>query len=128
MALGGAIGNQSSVIVVRALATSRLSAEKPWRFVLKQLKVGLAMAFCCALFVFVASYFFSAQSLQLNQLKVVGLSLVAAIMTGSIVGTGIPLFMAFKKVDPAIASAPLISTICDITGVTIYTSLIIGLL
>ena len=43
MALGGAIGNQSSVIVVRALATSRLSAEKPWRFVLKQLKVGLAM-------------------------------------------------------------------------------------
>ena len=58
----------------------------------------------------------------------VGLSLVAAIMTGSIVGTGIPLLMSLRRIDPAIASAPLISTICDITGVTIYTSLIIGLL
>ncbi len=128
MALGGAIGNQSSVIVVRALATNRLSAEKPWRFVLKQLKVGLAMALCCALVVFIVSYFFSGQSLQFDQLKVVGLSLVAAIMTGSIVGTAIPLLMSLKKIDPAVASAPLISTICDITGVTIYTSLIIGLL
>tara|TARA_B100000029_G_C17591848_1_gene962781 strand:+ start:765 stop:2117 length:1353 start_codon:yes stop_codon:yes gene_type:complete len=128
MALGGVIGNQSSVIVVRALATNRLSLEKPWPFVLKQFKVGFAMALFCTLAVFLIAYFFSGEAIQGNQFEVVGLSLAGAIIVGNIVGTGIPLLMSLKKIDPAISSAPLISTICDITGVTIYTSLIINLL
>ena len=50
----------------------------------------------------------------------VGLALLAAMVISSLVGTLIPLFFHRIKVDPAVASGPLISTVNDLVAVVTY--------
>ncbi|MDD2402772.1 MAG: magnesium transporter, partial [Clostridia bacterium] len=54
---------------------------------------------------------------------VVGLAMMGNMITASTMGTLVPI--AFKKIgiDPAVASAPFISTVVDITGLLIYSTL-----
>ncbi|MBC8515609.1 magnesium transporter [bacterium] len=124
MALGGAIGNQSAVIVVRALATGRLDNEKPWGFLLKQFRVGLVMAALCGGVVLVVSRWAGILPSGPTAPMIVGASLLGVILAGSMVGAGIPLLLSRKNIDPAIASSPLIGSICDLCGVSIYTGFI----
>ena len=51
---------------------------------------------------------------------VVGASLIATLIIGTLAGTVIPLILNKFKVDPAIASGPLITTINDILSLLIY--------
>ena len=50
----------------------------------------------------------------------VGVSLLLAIIVSSLVGTLVPLFFKKIKVDPAVASGPLITTVNDLVAVVIY--------
>lgn len=54
---------------------------------------------------------------------VVAMAMVLTVMTGSIIGLTIPFIFTKMKIDPATASAPLITSIADITGVLIYFSI-----
>ncbi|MCH7493367.1 magnesium transporter [bacterium] len=122
MAMGGAMGNQSAVIVVRSIATGRLEPGRPGKFMARQVATGLIMAALAALVVLLVGRFTGL--LPPAYVAVVTVSLAAALAGGTIIGAGIPLAMSRLGVDPAIASAPLISTLCDITGVTVYTLLL----
>ena len=51
---------------------------------------------------------------------VVGTSMIATIALATIIGTLVPLFFHKLKIDPAITSGPLVTTIKDITGLLIY--------
>ena len=50
----------------------------------------------------------------------VGISLVVAMVISSLVGTLVPLFFHKIKVDPAVASGPLITTVNDLVAVVTY--------
>ena len=50
----------------------------------------------------------------------IGASLLLAMLISSAVGTLIPLFFKKIKVDPAVASGPLITTINDLVAVVTY--------
>jgi magnesium transporter len=54
---------------------------------------------------------------------VVALTMILAVMAGSLVGLTIPFIFTRLKLDPATASAPLITSIADIMGVWIYFSI-----
>ena len=56
-------------------------------------------------------------------IPVIALTMVIIIMLGSIIGMLLPFIFTRLKLDPATASAPLITTICDISGVLIYFSM-----
>ena len=56
-------------------------------------------------------------------MPVVALSMVLSVMVGSMLGMLLPFIFTRLKLDPATASAPLITSIADITGVFIYFSL-----
>lgn len=51
---------------------------------------------------------------------VVSLTMVTIVMVGSVIGMLLPFILDKMKLDPASASAPLITTICDGVGVLIY--------
>ena len=51
---------------------------------------------------------------------VVGLSMIAIVLIGSLIGTILPFGLHKLKLDPASASAPMITSIADISGVLIY--------
>ena len=50
----------------------------------------------------------------------VGVSLIVAMVISSLVGTVIPIFFKKIKVDPAVASGPLITTVNDLVAVVVY--------
>lgn len=50
----------------------------------------------------------------------VGVSLLLAMIISSLVGTLVPMFFKKIKIDPAVASGPLITTVNDLVAVVIY--------
>ena len=54
---------------------------------------------------------------------VVAITMILTVIVGSILGMLLPFIFTKLKVDPATASAPLITSIADISGVIIYFSI-----
>jgi magnesium transporter len=50
----------------------------------------------------------------------VGMSLVGVVLFGSVVGAMLPFLLRTMRMDPAVASAPLVATLVDVTGLVIY--------
>lgn len=130
LGMGGNIGSQTSTIAVRALATGRIGLERPAvaRFVRHQVTVGMILGLACALIVCVAAIV-----LEQNPYYalVVGVSLFLAMVIATLSGALVPVVFERLGIDPAVASAPLVTTSNDITGVLIYfglASLLIELL
>lgn len=118
--MGGNVGTQSSTITVRNIAINYIEGWDVVITLLQEMAVGVIVGTVCSLIVAVVSYVTHGEMLLSF---IVGLSMFANIVTAATIGTLVPL--TFKKigVDPAVASAPFISTTIDITGLSIYFSL-----
>ena len=57
-----------------------------------------------------------------------GVSLVVAMVISSLVGTVIPMLFHRVRIDPAVASGPLITTVNDLVAVVTYYGLALVLL
>lgn len=123
--MGGNVGTQSSSITIRGLATGSLDASKLSAMLFKELRVGLLMGLICGSIVGLVGFLWQGK-IVLG--LVVGLAMCLAMTVAAIMGVMVPI--AFQKfgVDPALASAPFVSTSNDITGVIIYLSLATTLL
>jgi magnesium transporter len=114
---GGNAGAQSATLMIRSLALGDVQIKDWFRLVGKEflvsLMLGITMAAAVAL---VAS--FRAPEIVL----VVSVTMILTVMTGSLVGLVLPFALTKLKLDPATASAPVITSIADICGVLIYFS------
>jgi magnesium transporter len=54
---------------------------------------------------------------------IVAMTMVLTVMAGSLIGLSVPFLFTKLHIDPATASAPLITSIADIMGVWIYFSI-----
>ncbi|PID14202.1 magnesium transporter [Sporosarcina sp. P34] len=113
----GNTGTQSLAVVVRGLVSEDLDMKKSLRLVFRELIVGVILGVVCGAAIAVIAYIWQG-SFTLG--LVVGSSLVATLIIGTIAGTVIPLILNKFKVDPAVASGPLITTINDILSLLIY--------
>jgi len=118
--MGGNVGTQSSTITVRALATGQLKIDELWRNIWAETKVGLLIGLITGIALSVVALIW-----QNNFLLgiVIGLSLCITVVVAATIGTLLPLIFTKIKIDPAIASGPLITTIIDMGGLLIYFSL-----
>lgn len=124
--MAGNVGTQSLAVTIRVLMDDELNAKAKLRLVLKEMKVG----FCNGLllgglaFVFLGLYIFGLKGYALPTAFLVsgcvGVSLLLAMIISSLVGTLVPLFFAKIKIDPAVASGPLITTVNDLVAVVTY--------
>ncbi|MFS0689447.1 magnesium transporter [Sporosarcina sp. 179-K 8C2 HS] len=113
----GNTGTQSLAVVVRGLVTEELTMKKTLSLVFRELLVGIMLGIICGAVISVIAYIWQG-SFTLG--LVVGSSLVATLIIGTLAGTIIPLILSKFKVDPAVASGPLITTINDILSLLIY--------
>ncbi|MCG7343503.1 magnesium transporter [Sporosarcina sp. ACRSL] len=113
----GNTGTQSLAVVVRGLVTEELTMKKTLRLIFRELLVGITLGIICGAIISVIAYIWQ-DSFTLG--LVVGASLVITLIIGTLAGTIIPLVLNKFKVDPAIASGPLITTINDILSLLIY--------
>jgi magnesium transporter len=115
---GGNAGAQSATLMIRALATGDV-VVKDWLSLMgKELLVAILLGLTMAVAVGLVASFRSPEIII-----VVGLSMVFTVLVGCILGLSLPFIFTMLKLDPATASAPLITSLADISGVFIYFSI-----
>jgi magnesium transporter len=120
-AMGGNIGIQSSTVVVRALATGEVEVHQISSQVFRELRVAILNSAILIPLLFVISVIWRGD-LQLSIL--VCISMILVFLYSALVGTVIPMLLARRGIDPAIATGPFITTSNDIIGVLIYLGLV----
>ena len=70
------------------------------------------------------SFYGGGQSIAL----IVGLSMVAIVIVANTFGVLLPFGLSILKVDPAVASSPLITSVMDVLGLIIYFSIAVAVL
>ncbi|CAM3543399.1 magnesium transporter [Marinicrinis lubricantis] len=113
----GNTGTQSLAIVIRGLGTERLHKGALIRLISRDFGVGLVLGLICGILIGIIAYIWQG-SVMLS--FVVSLSLLLTLVIGTLAGTLIPLLLYKLKIDPAIASGPLITTLNDLFSLFVY--------
>jgi magnesium transporter len=114
---GGNTGAQTVSTLIRGLALSEIRLRDTWRVVVRELGSGLLLGLLLGCVAFGRSLMWGS-SVQLS--LVVGLTIVAICTWANTIGALIPLVAQKVGIDPAVVSAPLITTLVDATGLAIY--------
>lgn len=124
--MAGNSGTQSLAVTIRVLMDEDLSAADKGTLIIKEAKVGFCNGILLGILALVCIgiyiYLFKGYEI-LSAFWVaacVGISLLLAMVISSIVGTLVPIFFHKIKVDPAVASGPLITTVNDLVAVITY--------
>jgi len=122
---GGNSGSQAATLVIRAMAVGEINLSDWWLIMRREILSGLLLggilgvigflqvAILANLFHIISSYWF------LIGITVL-ISLVGIVLWGTISGSMLPFILKKLGADPATSSAPLIATLCDVTGLVIY--------
>lgn len=127
--MSGNGGTQSLAVTIRVISNSTLTAKEVWKLILKEARIGIVnglilgifATILCTLYILVFKKYpiFNAFAYA----GCIGGSLMLAIFLSSLGGTLIPLLFKKIKIDPAVASGPLITTINDLVSATLYYTL-----
>ena len=128
--MAGNVGTLSLAVTIRVLMDENLTAGEKVGLVFKEMKVGFFNGLFLGImaFIFIGLYIWLLKGNPVVHAFVisgcVGFSLMAAMVISSLVGTLIPMFFHKIKIDPAVASGPLITTVNDLVAVVIYYGLV----
>ena len=114
---GGNIGAQSSTVVIRGLNTNEVRINKSLKVIQRETIAGAFLGLMLGLVVTVWAYFLQG---NLAVAIAVGISLLAISVLASASGTALPFLFHSLGLDPALMSAPFITTVVDVLGVFIY--------
>lgn len=124
--MAGNVGTQSLAVTIRVLMDENLTGRQKLHLVWKEMKVGfvngLLLGFLAFVFIgiYIACFKHNAWLHAFLISGCVGVSLMVAMVISSLVGTLIPIFFHKIKIDPAVASGPLITTVNDLVAVVTY--------
>lgn len=113
---GGNAGSQSATLMVRALATGDVQVKDWFGLLAKESLIALCLGLTMAAAVSILGYFRG----DLMVALVLALSMTGIVLLGCLIGMSLPFILNRLKLDPASASAPLVTSICDATGVLVY--------
>ena len=114
---GGDVGLQSSTVVIRGLNTQNIRQHGVFQLVRREAMAGAFLGIILGIGAMAWAYL-----LQGNLLVavVVGISLILISLLASVLGAALPFWFSWLGLDPALMSAPFITTIADVFGVFIY--------
>ena len=114
---GGNTGAQTVSTLIRGLALGEIKVADVWRVIGREFGSGLLMGLLLGLVAFGRALLWGSTP---GLAAVVGLTIVAICAWANTIGSLIPLIAYKLKIDPAVVSAPLITTLVDATGLAIY--------
>jgi len=117
VATAGNAGTQSATIVIRGLATEEIKIRDFLKVITRESILGILLggilALTCIFRVFFQEYNWA---LSLS----VGISMGLTVIISAVTGASLPILLNKIKMDPALMSGPLLTTIIDIVGIVIY--------
>lgn len=114
---GGNTSTQSATLIIRAISTGDLTLRKWFSVVKKELIIGLLLGVSIGGIFFLRSFIFN-EGVRLA--LTLGLSTLGIIMVANLIGALLPIALTRLKLDPAIISSPLLTTVVDSLGLLIY--------
>jgi magnesium transporter len=126
IASGGNSGSQASTLVIRAMAMDEVRLRDWWRVARRELGTGLALGTVLGTIGFLRVLLFPGDTAAYGEHAVplfaltIAISLLGIVLFGTIVGSMLPFILRRAGLDPASASAPLVATLVDVSGLIIY--------
>jgi len=114
---GGNIGSQTVTLIVRAMALNEVAMRDIGWIVFKEMRVALILGGVMAVAAYVRAELLGVSA---DIGVVVALTIIAICVWAATVAAALPLVLRRLRVDPAVVSAPLITTVVDGTGLIIY--------
>ena len=115
---GGNTGSQSATLMIRAMATGDV-AMRMWRKVfVREIIIGILLGVTLGFMAYWLGVFRANSMIGF----VVGITMILIIIVSNILGAMLPFILSKLNVDPAMASAPLITSFADAIGLLIYLS------
>lgn len=113
---GGNAGSQAATLIVRGFATGDVVLCDWGRMLAKEVLVAGLLGLTMALAVSVLGLARGGPQIAV----VVSLSMVIIVVVGSVIGLSLPFLLYRLRLDPATASAPLVTSMADAAGVLVY--------
>jgi magnesium transporter len=111
--MGGNAGTQTLTVVVRQLTLGDISATDAKRIIFKEVSISLLNGILFAIIIgIIASFWFDVENLGF----VIALSMLVNLLLAGFFGATIPLFLEKMKIDPAIGSTVILTTVTDVVG------------
>ena len=126
LSMAGNVGTQSLAVTIRVLMDEKISGKECARLIFKEIRVGflngavlgIASAGLIGLYIMLVNAKDAVFAFATS--GCIGLSMVLAMTVSGLTGTLVPMLFKKIKVDPAVASGPLITTINDLVAVVTY--------
>jgi len=111
--MGGNAGTQTLTVVVRQLTLGDISSGDAKRIIFKEVSISLLNGILFAIIIgIIASFWFDVENLGF----VIALSMLVNLILAGFFGAIIPLFLEKMKIDPAIGSTVILTTVTDVVG------------
>ncbi len=128
MDAGGNAGSQTSVTIVRSISLEDIEFSDFFRVVWKELRVALLCGLTLAVIAFgkillVDQYLLQNEAVTMSMALAVCAALVLTVLAAKLIGCILPMVAEKLKIDPAMVTSPLITTIVDIVCLAIYFAL-----
>lgn len=111
--MGGNAGTQTLTVVVRQLTLGDISSGDAKRIIFKEVSISLLNGLLFAIIIgIIATFWFDVENLG----YVIALSMLINLLLAGFFGATIPLFLEKMKIDPAIGSTVILTTVTDVAG------------
>ncbi len=117
---GGNAGTQALTVVVRSLALGEIELRDVWRILLKEVGVGALNGL--AVGAAVGAFAFITQGSPLLGL-IIGVAMIGNMLAAGIAGALVPLVLKRLKLDPALGSGVIVTTVTDVVGFGLFLGL-----
>ncbi len=117
---GGNVGTQITTTLIRAIAADGVTLRDVWKVLWKEFRAGSLIAITMAIAGLLRAW---TLGVMWPVMATVAISLAAIVLWATLIAAVLPLVLKRVGLDPAVVSAPMISTIVDGTGLLIYFSL-----
>ena len=119
--LGGNIGTQSITLMVRGMSTGQISLNSGWHQILRETLTGVSIGFIFGTLVTLVTWGWQ-HNIELG--VIVGIAMTLNMTIATLIGSCTPLVLKKMKIDPAVASGPVIATTIDVIGLAVYLTLV----
>ena len=137
LGMGGNVGSQTATIIVRGLATGRVSSGLGARYLFREIGIGLLLGTLYGALIGIYTVFAYGESETLLsqpfpssiwlfldgvwQLALtIGVSIFMSMAMSAFVGATTPLLFSRLSIDPAVATGPIVTTTVDVLGTLTY--------
>lgn len=117
---GGNAGTQALTVVVRSLALGEIELRDAWRILLKELAVGALNGL--AVGAAVGAFAFLMEGQPLLGL-IIGVAMIGNMLAAGLAGALVPLLLKRLKLDPALGSGVIVTTVTDVVGFGLFLGL-----